>query len=101
MCRLASGTEHWVFFSFYLQGVFTEGRKYGIPFEWLKIGLVFIGLNYLPLNSSTLVTLQIYLVVSVFSLLWLTVYTATDRKPAQRNLNSTALLARANDSAEY
>ncbi len=66
-----------MFFSFYVQSVWTEGRSFASGLEWLKLGLVFAGLKFLPLNPLVLLGLQAYLVMSVLVLLWLTVRTAT------------------------
>lgn len=59
--------------SFYLQSTWTEGRSFARWLEWLKLALVFVALAYLPLNPAMLLTLQVYLVISVLSLAWLTV----------------------------
>jgi hypothetical protein len=71
-----------LFFSFYLQSAWTEGRAFSRWLEWSKLGLVFLGLGYLPLNPATVLSLQVYLLISVLFLIWLTV------NPVQR----TALL---------
>jgi alkylglycerol monooxygenase len=60
-----------IFFSFYLQSLWTEGRKFARILEGLKLGLVFVSLNYLPLNPYVLLILQTYLVISVLSLAYL------------------------------
>jgi len=62
-----------IFFSFYLQSAWTEGRGFARWLEWLKLGLVFMVLAYLPLNPTIVLTLQVYLLISVLSLTWLTI----------------------------
>lgn len=61
-----------VFFSFYLMSAWTEGRKYAMPLEWLKLGLLVLIQHYLPLNSHTLMALQVYLLLSTLALIYLT-----------------------------
>ena len=61
-----------IFFSFYLQSAWTEGRGFVRWLEWLKLGLVFLVFSYLPLNPTTVLTLQVYLSISILSLVWLT-----------------------------
>ena len=60
-----------VFFSFYLQSAWTQGHKFASWLEWLKLGLVFVIADLLPLNSSVILTLHVYLVISALSLAWL------------------------------
>jgi alkylglycerol monooxygenase len=62
-----------IFLSFYLQSTLTEGRAIAKWLEWLKLGLVFAALAYLPLNPSALLSLQVYLMISVLSLTWLSI----------------------------
>ncbi len=62
-----------IFFSFYSQSAWTEGRAFARWLEWPKLGLVFVVLVYLPLNPGMVLTLQAYLLISVLSLSWLTV----------------------------
>ena len=62
-----------IFLSFYLQSMWTEGRKLAIWLEWLKLGLVLASLNSLPLNQDILLTLKVYLVISVLSLAYLAI----------------------------
>lgn len=60
-----------IFLSFYIQSAWTEGRGFAGRFEWLKLGLVFVALTYLPLNPPIVLTLQVYLTISILSLIWL------------------------------
>jgi hypothetical protein len=60
-------------FSFYLQGVWTEGRSWAPWLEWLKLGLGFVLLFYLPLGPAARITFQAYVLVSALFLVWLTV----------------------------
>jgi len=62
-----------IFLSFYLQSTWTEGRAFARWLEWLKLGMIFLVLAYLPLNPAILLTLQIYLLISALLLIWLTV----------------------------
>jgi sterol desaturase/sphingolipid hydroxylase (fatty acid hydroxylase superfamily) len=71
-----------IFFSFYLQGAWTEGRPFTRWLEWLKLGMVFVVLAYLPLKSTMLLMLQVYLLISVLSLIWLSVNPTRTRAPA-------------------
>ena len=60
-----------IFLSLYLQSRFTEGRRLTMSFEVIKFGLIFVALNYLPLNSTFNLVLLIYLVISVLFLMYL------------------------------
>jgi len=60
-----------IFFSFYLQSAWTQGQKSAYRLEWLKLGLVFVISDILPLNPTAILTLQIYLAISVSTLAWL------------------------------
>jgi len=60
-----------IFFSFYLQSAWTEGRAFARLLEWLKLGLVLVALANLPLNPTIVLTLQVYLLISVLALIWL------------------------------
>jgi len=71
-----------IFLSFYLQSMWTEGRRFARRLEWLKLGLVFLVVAYLPLNPTIVLILQAYLLISVLSLAWLTI------KPAQITVSS-------------
>ena len=71
-----------IFLSFYLQSRWTEGRRLTNGLEWLKLGLVFVALAYLPLNPAMVLTLRAYLLISVLSLTWLTI------RPAQITVSS-------------
>ena len=62
----------WIFFSFYVQSAWTEGRESAQWLEWLKLGAAFALLPGLPLTSTLQWTLQIYLLVSALILAWLT-----------------------------
>lgn len=62
-----------VFFSFYLQSAWTQGQKFATWLEWVKLGLVFVATQYLPINSTAVVVLLAYLVISCLSLAWLKV----------------------------
>jgi len=62
-----------IFFSFYLQSAWTQGRAFVNWLEWIKLGLVFVAIEFLPLNSAAALTLQIYLVISGLSLAWIQV----------------------------
>ena len=66
-----------MFFSFYLQSMWTEGRKLAIWLEWLKLGLVLVVPAFLPLNQAMVMTLRVYLVISFLSLIYLMVQPAT------------------------
>jgi len=61
-----------VFFSFYLQGVWTEGHSWARWLEWLKLGAVFVVISRLPLAPAIELSLQLYLLISVVLLSWLT-----------------------------
>jgi len=61
-----------IFFSFYIQSTWTEGRGYARWLEWLKLGLVFVLLPSLPLGPAMLLTLRIYLLISAVTLAWMT-----------------------------
>jgi len=61
-----------IFFSFYLQSAWTEGRGFARWLEWLKLGLVFVLLVYFPPGPATTLSLQVYLAISILSLTWLT-----------------------------
>ena len=73
-----------LFFSFYLQSAWTEGKAIARWLEWPKLGLVLFGLGYLPLSPVMELILQVYLLISVLLLLWLTVnpVQGTASKPA-------------------
>ena len=43
-----------------------------MPLEWLKLGLLVLIQHYLPLNSHTLMALQVYLLLSTLALIYLT-----------------------------
>lgn len=60
-----------IFFSFYLQSAWTEGRAFARLLEWLKLGLVLVALANLPLNPTIVLMLQVYLLISVIALIWL------------------------------
>jgi hypothetical protein len=60
-----------IFSSFYLQSAWTQGQKFAPWLEWLKLGLVFVILGFLPLSPGFEYTLQIYLAISVATLAWL------------------------------
>jgi alkylglycerol monooxygenase len=62
-----------IFFSFYLQGAWTEGRSWARWLEWLKLAAVFVVLARLPLGPAIELSLQVYLLISVLLLGWLTV----------------------------
>jgi len=70
-----------IFFSFYLQSTWTEGRKLALLLEWLKLGLTAAMLAWLPLQQGLMLTVSIYLVISAVFLGWLT-GTATNRRSA-------------------
>jgi alkylglycerol monooxygenase len=59
----------WIFFSFYIQSAWTEGRESAEWLEWLKLATAFVLLPGLPLNSTLYWTLQIYLLVSALVLI--------------------------------
>ena len=61
-----------IFLSYYLQSTWTEGRRLARALEWLRLGLVFVALSYLPLNLAFDTILSAYLVISVLSLTYLT-----------------------------
>ena len=60
-----------LFFSFYLQSAWTEGKSYAPWLEWLKLGMVFALTKVLPINTEAILVLQIYLLFSVIFLAWL------------------------------
>jgi alkylglycerol monooxygenase len=60
-----------LFFSFYLQSAWTEGKSYAPWLEWLKLGMVFALSKVLPINAEAILALQIYLLFSVIFLAWL------------------------------
>lgn len=60
-----------LFFSFYVQSAWTEGRTFARWLEWSKLGLVFALSMYVPVGPQFLLALQIYLLVSVIFLGWL------------------------------
>lgn len=60
-----------IFYSFYVQSAWTQGRKFAPWLEWLKLGLVFVIPGFLPLNPNFEFTLHIYLAISVATLAWL------------------------------
>jgi len=62
-----------ILLSFYLQSAWTEGRAFTRWLEWLKLGLVWFALGYLPLTPATVLSLQAYLLISALFLIWLTV----------------------------
>ena len=64
-----------IFFSFFLQSAWTQGQKFTSWLEWLKLGLVFVIPDFLPLNPVFEFTLQIYLAISVSTLAWLNAQT--------------------------
>jgi len=66
-----------IFFSFYMQSTWTEGRKIAIWLAWMMLALVFLISGYLPLNPAILMTLQVYMVISCLSLIYLTIQPAT------------------------
>jgi len=66
-----------IFFSFYLQSAWAEGRKLALWLEWIKLGLVFVMTGYLPLVAAVVLTLQAYLVISALSLIYLTMRPVT------------------------
>lgn len=66
-----------VFFSYYLQSAWTQGRRFALAAEWLKLALAVTLLIYLPLHGAVLTSLEIYLVISVLALLWLSLRPAT------------------------
>lgn len=61
-----------IFFSFYIQSAWTEGRKPAIWLEWLKLGLTAAILTWLPLQQGLTLTLSVYLLISTVFLGWLT-----------------------------
>ena len=61
-----------ILFSFYLQSAWMGGQKFTLWLEWLKLGLVFLLVAYLPLNAVMVMTVQIYLAISTLFLLWMT-----------------------------
>ena len=73
-------TTSLIIFSFYLQSLWTEGRRLAKWLEWFKLALVLILSVFLPLNPAMLVVLQAYLVISFLSLVYLTVQSATRAK---------------------
>ena len=61
-----------LFLGFYMQSMWTEGRKLAIPLEWIKLGLIFAALNYLPLAPVVELGLKGYLLISIAILSWFT-----------------------------
>lgn len=62
-----------IFFSFYLQSAWTEGRPWAKWLEWLKLVTVFIALRGLPLAPAIELGLQGYLLISVLLMFWLSI----------------------------
>ncbi len=62
-----------LFFSFYTQSAWTEGRVYARWLEWLKLGLAAMLVATSPLNPVIEYTCWIYLLTSVLFLSWLSV----------------------------
>lgn len=62
-----------IFLSFYLQSLWTEGRKIAMTLEWLKLAGVFVALKYLPLTAPYDRVFLAYLAISILSLAYLTV----------------------------
>jgi sterol desaturase/sphingolipid hydroxylase (fatty acid hydroxylase superfamily) len=60
-----------IFFSFYVQSTWTEGRRYAAWLEWLKLALIFVALAYVPLNPTVGVILKAYLLLSALLLSWI------------------------------
>ena len=60
-----------LFFSFYLQSAWTEGKSYAPWLEWLKLGMVFALTKVLPINTEAILAAQIYLLFSAIFLAWL------------------------------
>ncbi len=60
-----------IFFSFYLQSAWTQGQKVAPWLEWLKLGLVFVIMGFIPLSPDFEFAVQIYLLISVATLAWL------------------------------
>ncbi len=75
-----------VFLSFYLQSMWTEGRRLATALEWAKLALLFLALGYLPLSSSISAIFLAYFVISITSLAILTVR----QEPAARVSNVTS-----------
>jgi len=65
-----------IFFNFYVQSTWTEGRKFAIWLAWMMLALVFLISGYLSLNPAILMTLQVYMVISCLSLIYLTIQPA-------------------------
>jgi sterol desaturase/sphingolipid hydroxylase (fatty acid hydroxylase superfamily) len=73
-----------IFFSFYLQSAWTQDRAFAKWLEWLKLGLVLLLPSYLPLSPPTVLALQVYLLISVLFLSWLTLNPARISADARR-----------------
>ena len=63
-----------IFFSFYLQSAWTQARSFASWLEWLKLGLVFLIADFLPLSPVLITTLHVYLICSAFGLTWLNIH---------------------------
>ena len=74
-----------IFLSYYLQSAWTEGRRWVMALEWLKLGLVVVALNYLSLGAIITQLLQAYLLISVLCLFYLLLKQLTVKtRPAGR-----------------
>lgn len=61
-----------IFFSFYVQSAWTEGRNFAAWLEWLKLALFLVTLIFLPIQKTALIALQAYWLISVLLLVPIT-----------------------------
>ena len=67
-----------------LQSAWTQERAFAKWLEWLKLGLVLLLPSYLPLSPPAVLALQVYLLISVLFLSWLTLNPARISADARR-----------------
>jgi len=65
-----------IFFSFYIQSLWTQGNRMAGWLEWARLVLLALIPGYLPLSPSVLTILQIYLLLSFLYLIYLTAQSA-------------------------
>ncbi len=62
-----------IFLSYYVQGLWTEGRRLAPWMEWLKLAFTLVLLPWLPLSPTFARVLLVYLLVSALWLIGLTI----------------------------
>lgn len=55
-------------FAFYVQALFTEGRRLAVPLECLKLLMIYMGLRFLPLGTQFDLAITAYLAISLLFL---------------------------------